>query len=160
MDGRHNSVQSGHEDSALSRAEQRIAERAKQRLVATIKKRGKRIRSQDEKLVAIHLGARIRALREGQGISLQELANRLSVTKPAVCSWEVGRSSPRQVLLPALARALHTSVDYLLAAQESDARLIQNQGSLSTEDVLARARCDIATALGVDPTKVRIEIGD
>lgn len=36
----------------------------------------------------------IRGLREGLGLSQQEFADRIGVTKQAVSSWETGASSP------------------------------------------------------------------
>lgn len=40
------------------------------------------------------IGARIKALRESQGMLQKDLAQRLGVTSQAVSSWEIGRTEP------------------------------------------------------------------
>ena len=44
---------------------------------------------------SIKIGQIIRSLRESNGLTQRELADRLGVTEKAVSSWEVGSSSPR-----------------------------------------------------------------
>ncbi len=62
-------------------------------------------------------GAAIRALREKQGMTQAELAEKLCVSDKAVSKWETGRGFPDVSLLEPLGKALHISVPELLCGQ-------------------------------------------
>jgi transcriptional regulator with XRE-family HTH domain len=60
------------------------------------------------------IGAFIAARRKEKGLTQEELADYLGVSKPAVSKWESGQSYPDIMLLPVLAAFFNTSVDALL----------------------------------------------
>ena len=60
-------------------------------------------------------GATIKSLREKQGLTQAQLAERLSVSDKAVSKWETGAGYPDITLLEPIARALRVSVAELLA---------------------------------------------
>lgn len=60
------------------------------------------------------LGKRIQALRREQGLTQENLAERMDVTPQAVSKWENDLSCPDIMSLPRLAKELHTTVDTLL----------------------------------------------
>lgn len=60
------------------------------------------------------IGKTIVLLRKEHGFTQEELAELIQVSPQAVSKWENGRSLPDTALLPALAKALHTSIDNLL----------------------------------------------
>lgn len=62
-------------------------------------------------------GAVIKALREKQGMTQAELAERLCVSDKAVSKWETGRGFPDVSLLEPLGKALQISVPELLCGQ-------------------------------------------
>ena len=62
-------------------------------------------------------GATIRALREKQGMTQAELAEKLCVSDKTVSKWETGRGFPDVSLLEPLGKALHISVPELLCGQ-------------------------------------------
>lgn len=62
-------------------------------------------------------GAAIRALREKQGMTQAELADKICVSDKTVSKWETGRGFPDVSLLEPLGRALHISVPELLCGQ-------------------------------------------
>ena len=62
-------------------------------------------------------GAVIRTLREKQGMTQAELAEKLCVSDKAVSKWETGRGFPDVSLLEPLGKALHISVPELLCGQ-------------------------------------------
>lgn len=67
------------------------------------------------------LGARIRKLRIGQGLSQEMLAEMLDVSRQAVAKWERGTSLPSTANLLALSRIFGCSVSELTGTpQESD----------------------------------------
>ena len=60
-------------------------------------------------------GATIKALREKQGLTQAQLAERLAVSDKAVSKWETGAGYPDITLLEPIAEALRVSVAELLA---------------------------------------------
>jgi len=67
------------------------------------------------------LGARITRLRKAAGMSQAELAQRVGVSTSAIGMYEQGRREPSCALLVSLARALNTSLQYLLTGEEAEA---------------------------------------
>ena len=65
-------------------------------------------------------GAFIRTCRTEQGLSQQELAARLHVTREAVSKWENGRGFPDVSLLQTLAETLGVSVSELLLGEAGE----------------------------------------
>lgn len=62
----------------------------------------------------IRIGAKIAAKRRGKGVTQEELASFLGVSKPAVSKWESDQSYPDITLLPELAAYFNMTVDELL----------------------------------------------
>ena len=62
----------------------------------------------------IQIGKIISAQRKERGITQEELANHLGVSKPAVSKWESGQSYPDILLLPELASYFNITVDELI----------------------------------------------
>lgn len=56
----------------------------------------------------------LKAARQRAGMTQQELADAVGVTKAAVCTWEAGTSRPRMAKMNDIATALGTSVPELL----------------------------------------------
>ena len=73
-------------------------------------------------------GALIRRRRTERGLSQQQLASELHVTREAVSKWENGRGLPDVSLLQPLARALGVSVNELLLGEEG----ARDEGALNT----------------------------
>ena len=64
---------------------------------------------------------RLFELRRQAGLSQEELANLLGLTRQAVQKWEAGTSRPDMDNLIALANYFHVSLDYLVTGQEAAA---------------------------------------
>ena len=60
------------------------------------------------------LGERIRTYRQMQGLSQDELAEKLNVSRQAVSRWENGSSDPSTSNLIALAKIYNTTVEEIL----------------------------------------------
>ncbi|WP_327417593.1 helix-turn-helix domain-containing protein [Streptomyces sp. NBC_01233] len=58
-------------------------------------------------------GSRVRAVRRGKDLSQQQLGEMVGVSGPAVARWESGQDFPKGEKLPAIAEALHQSLDAL-----------------------------------------------
>ena len=61
---------------------------------------------------------RLYSLRRGKGLSQEELAHIVGVSRQAVQKWEAGTSRPDLDNLTALARCFDVSLDYLILGQE------------------------------------------
>ena len=85
-------------------------------------------------------GAVIRSLREKQGMTQAQLAERLCVTDKAVSKWETGKGFPDLTLLEPLAAALRVSVPELLSG-----RVIVNGNRASN---LLRSRLHVCPVCG------------
>ena len=62
----------------------------------------------------MEIGNKIRDLRKLQGLTQEELADFLGVTKASVSKWENHQSTPDILLLPQLASFFDVTVDELL----------------------------------------------
>lgn len=62
---------------------------------------------------------RLRALREGNGMSQEQLAERLDVSRQVVTKWENGSGVPKIDNLIALADCFHISIDELMGRRVS-----------------------------------------
>jgi transcriptional regulator with XRE-family HTH domain len=65
------------------------------------------------------LSDEIKAYRKKNGISQQELADELFVTRSAVAKWEQGLSVPNKTTLAILSKMLHKKIDDLLLEEET-----------------------------------------
>ena len=60
------------------------------------------------------VGARIAALRRERGLTQEQLAEKLHVTRQTVSSWETANSYPDVEMLAALSEVLEVSVEQLI----------------------------------------------
>ncbi|WP_265456144.1 helix-turn-helix domain-containing protein [Enterococcus sp. HY326] len=65
------------------------------------------------------LGQIIKEKRKEQGLTLEQVANYLGVSAPAIHKWEKGQTYPDITTLPALARLLQTDLNTLLSFKEN-----------------------------------------
>lgn len=84
---------------------------------------------------------RLRAIREGKGLSQTDLAEKSGLQPSAVSHFETGRRSPSFDNLRKLADALDVSIDYLLGRAEEPQtagpraqKLFRDFASMSAED--------------------------
>jgi transcriptional regulator with XRE-family HTH domain len=66
------------------------------------------------------LGDRIRLARTRLRMSQAELARRIGISTTAMNQIEMGNTDPRASRIPAIARALHTTTDYLLGMRQEE----------------------------------------
>lgn len=60
------------------------------------------------------IGSTIQALRNAAGLSQEELAGQLGVSRQAVSKWELGKATPDTASIVALSELFHVSTDTLL----------------------------------------------
>lgn len=98
------------------------------------------------------LGERVQALRRRQGISQEELAAALGVSRQAVSKWESRQAQPELDKVVGLAAYFGVSLDWLLLGQEAAAAKPETVETAETaeterEERLAGILVTIATAL-------------
>ncbi len=102
----------------------------------------------DGSAVAEPFGIKLNRLRRERGMTLAQVADALSVSKPTVWAWEKGKARPVPERLDAIAEALGVSTNELGAASQSG----------EAAAVVEECRIRIATVCGTDPQNIRIMI--
>lgn len=69
--------------------------------------------------MSIETGNRLAQLRKEKGLSQEELANRIGVSRQAISKWENGESSPDTDNLVALAKVYGVTIDELINGEEA-----------------------------------------
>jgi len=82
------------------------------------------------------LGPRITVARENAGMSVEELATRLGVTRASVAAWEADERTPRANRLLMLSGVLNVSLTWLLEGREN--RRMEGSGGESLDEVASR----------------------
>ncbi|MBQ8514227.1 MAG: helix-turn-helix transcriptional regulator [Ruminococcus sp.] len=78
-------------------------------------------------------GKRIKELRQKAGLTQQQLAERIWVSKAAISNYELYERNPSPEILIKLARVFHVSTDYLLGIEEKTQTL--DLSDLTDEDI-------------------------
>lgn len=68
---------------------------------------------------------KIMGLRKAHGMTQEQLAEKLEVSRQSISKWESGQAMPEADKLAALSGIFHVTVDYLLKPSEADALAIQ-----------------------------------
>ncbi|MEO6041706.1 MAG: helix-turn-helix transcriptional regulator, partial [Croceibacterium sp.] len=104
-------------------------------------------------------GSRVKQLRHAHGLSLDELAGQVGVSKPALWKWERGEARPRAAALERLAQVLGRTPGALLFGGEpatSTELAPAAQGTL--QPILDAARDQVADALGMDTAAIELSV--
>ena len=64
------------------------------------------------------MGERVTALRKGRGMTQEQLAERLNVTRQSVSKWELDQATPEVGYAVALCDLFGVSLDYLIRGME------------------------------------------
>lgn len=62
----------------------------------------------------MNLSEKIFELRKARGLSQEQLAEKLGVSRQSVSKWELGESSPETERLTVLSKVFNVTTDYLL----------------------------------------------
>lgn len=80
----------------------------------------------------MNFGSRLKALRNSQKLTQQQLADRIGVAKSVVSYYESGDRYPSYDVLVKIARVFHTSTDYLLDVSKET---VIDVSGLSQDDI-------------------------
>lgn len=72
-------------------------------------------------------GNRIRKLRLNSGMTMDELASKLNITKSRISMWENNGAVPREEMLIKLSNLFKVSIDYLLGNEKLEDNKPDNQ---------------------------------
>lgn len=97
-------------------------------------------------------GSRLRAVRRGSSLTVDEIAERVGVSRPTVWAWENEKYLPRRIHLQSLSEVLQVPEDYLV--QGAKAKL----DTSPLDRAIADAKAHIANVAGTDPQRVSINI--
>ena len=115
----------------------------------------------------MEFNGRLYELRKQKGMSQEELANRLNVTRQTVSKWEVGDSTPDMEKLVAISDLFGVSLDELVlgkeqAAQEATAQKIDTVAMLEekvlTEENKKKAKKGLSIAAIVAGAVVAVDL--
>ena len=68
----------------------------------------------------------VQALRKSHGLSQEQLAEKLDVSRQAISKWESGQANPDINNLLKLSSIYEVSTDYLLSGKEIDSQIVYN----------------------------------
>lgn len=94
------------------------------------------------------LGSRLNRLRRENGLTLDQVASALSVSKPTVWAWEKGKAKPIPERIEGIAEVLGVPASELTGGAPEGSR----------ENLVAQCRLSIASEFEIDPDCVRIMI--
>ena len=100
----------------------------------------------------IHIGEKITAKRKEKGLTQQELADHLGVSKPAVSKWESSQSYPDIALIPTIASYFDISVDELFDYQpqltkQAIAKIYMNLAKKFTDEGFEIAYAELSAVI-------------
>ena len=75
----------------------------------------------------MNLSKKIYELRKASGMSQEQLAEKINVSRQSISKWESGESSPEIERLIELSNVFDVSTDYLLKSSEVDELTIQTE---------------------------------
>lgn len=74
-----------------------------------------------------NFGIRIKKLRIDSGLSMQDLAEKVGVTKSSINMWENSNSVPKDSILIKLSQIFNVSIDYLLGNEKMEEKVPENK---------------------------------
>lgn len=115
------------------------------------------------------LGDRIRAARQIVGLSMEDLARTLDVTKTSISEWELNKKMPRIEHMPELRKLLRVSLDHLICGdagpvvprilwQANETPAVYDAGKLTPRDMRSIRMSTVFERLNEAQQKSLIEV--
>ncbi len=105
-----------------------------------------------------HGAAVLASLRRSRGLTQQELANLVGVSKTTIWKWENDAAKPRRMMAARLEQLLGTNAfgpDPVAPRQKAEPA---NQGGANLESVIRSSKERIAAAAGISPGRITVQI--
>lgn len=104
---------------------------------------------------------RIKSQRKIIGITQQKLADQIGVSMMTIVRWENGTRTPNSALMPQLAKALNTSVEYLMGLNDaSEQKEMNAQAMHNITETLADKNVDLDAPFASGMTRNELIIRD
>ena len=87
------------------------------------------------------IGEKLSKLRKENGISQEELAEKLNISRQAISKWENNESLPDTENLIAIAKLFNVSIDFLVGNKMVDSEQKNSTEKKSTEKVFCHCSC-------------------
>lgn len=91
---------------------------------------------------AYGLAERLALARKARGISQQQVADRIGVTRRTISDYELGRRQPSLDALGEIAKCYQVTTDFLLGIDKSNNSFVDLEGLTSKEESLIRDLVD------------------
>lgn len=98
----------------------------------------------------MNIGKNIAALRKKNGMTQEELANKLNVSAQAVSKWENESSCPDISLLEDIADIFSVSVDALIRSAEGEITAAVEDGTTDTETKVQKTKSNTKVTVNVE----------
>jgi len=90
------------------------------------------------------IGKKIKAIRKTRGLSQQQLADLMDVTRSTISNWECGRRSPHLNELESLANKLNVTLEYFKASGDDVKELLAKASQVfNDKNVSSQEKADI-----------------
>lgn len=86
-----------------------------------------------KKAKPLSLGAKLRELRLRDGMSQEQFAERLDISRSAVAKWESGAGTPETENLIVIAKEFSVSLDWLLSINQETYHLVPSKSRIRIE---------------------------
>lgn len=97
----------------------------------------------------MQLGKNIHDLRKQQGLSQENLAEKINVTRQTISNWELGETSPNPEQLILLSRTLNKSIDELVGNEVNPAAGRQDDNSRPPKSICSCLAVICGLAAGI-----------
>lgn len=105
----------------------------------------------------IKLGNKIRSIRKGHGMTMQQLADRVGVSYLTIFRIETGKVSPSVALLSEIAQSLGSSIVSLIEDEQKDLVLIRGENQQVVES--DKLRLKLLVPQGIINNQISISLG-
>lgn len=97
----------------------------------------------------MELSEKLYTLRRKKGLSQEQLAQSLGVSRQAISKWESGQSLPESSTLVVISEYFNVSLDYLLKSKESLEPKVQNTNDVKIEKSKDKSKTLLGVVLSV-----------
>lgn len=117
------------------------------------------IRSSEERGTGMELSEKIQKLRKDRGLTQEQFAQMLFVSRTAVSKWETGRGIPSMESLQMIARLCDVTLDDLLGAEEAvSLAQKENRENMNRFALYMDGLCNLAALMGLLLPLYKVEL--
>ncbi len=133
-------------------------------IYVSVTRAGSTVPKDQELLIDVSVGKKIRDRRQDKKISQNKLARLLGISPAAVCQWETKGIVPRAKTLAKVAQALGVSEDYLIGGRPAPAiggrraPAAETATGESVSELIEKIKAKISAATGVPVAQIDVNV--